>query len=249
MLWNVIQKSALFYTDRVKLTSLQFWHHFPWLNSSRQASRKHTLQNVLFKMGINKKQLLGASEHYNILFIGKIISFDYIYILYLSLLNDSFFIDSDNRLSWVKLICFQGCHDHFSHFVGISCLFVGIFFEYTTLLSHTKANKLLRTLHDSNILTSKALHTRLCSQHRSCSAHWAFLSTLLLRQMLEKRKVCVPSGKAAVQSSALHSPWIWAGEGGISVCAMVMCWCTGLAKGKSGKVMRGSAAGRTIHLL
>lgn len=197
-------------------------------------------------MESNKKQLLGANEHYNILFIGKIISFDYIYILYLSLLNDSFFIDSDNRLSWVKLICFQGCHDHFSHFVGISWLFAGIFFEYNTLLSHSKATKLLRTLHDSNILTSKALHTRLCSRHRARSAHWAFLSTLLLRQMLEKRKVCVPSGKAAVQSSALRSPWIWAGDLCVCYGDVLMHWP---GQGKSGKVMRGSAAGHTIHPL
>lgn len=33
-------------------------------------------------MGSNRKQLLGASEHYNILFIGKIISFDYVYIIF-----------------------------------------------------------------------------------------------------------------------------------------------------------------------
>lgn len=146
------------------------------------------------------------------------------YILYLSLLNDYFFIDSDNRLSWVKLICFQGCHDHFSHFVGISCLFAGIFFEYTTLLSHTKANKLLRTLYDHNILTSKALHTGLCSLHPSCSAHWAFLSTLLLRQMLEKRKFRVPSGKAVDQSSALRSPRIWAGDLCVCYGDLLMHW-------------------------
>lgn len=64
----------------------------------------------------HKKQILGTSECYRILFLedilGRIISFWW----YIFKSTELFFISSDNRSSWVKLVYFQGCHDHFSYF-------------------------------------------------------------------------------------------------------------------------------------